>query len=41
EIKRTYRQMVADGAQRMVGELCPGMSEENIRALIEVAKEFE
>ncbi len=41
EIKQTYRQMVADGAQRMVGELCPGMSEENVRALIEVAKEFE
>ncbi len=41
QIKQTYRQMVADGAQRMVGELCPGMAEEKVWALIEVAKEFE
>jgi len=41
QIKATYRQMVADGAQRMVAEICPGIPEENIRALIEVAKEYE
>lgn len=41
QIKATYRQMVADGAPRMVGELCPGIAEENVRAFIEVAKEYE
>ncbi len=41
QVQNTYRQMVADGAQRMLVELCPGTSEENIFAFIEVAKEFE
>lgn len=41
QIRATYRQMVADGAQRMMVELCRGVPPENIRAFIEVAREFE
>lgn len=41
EIKATYRRMVAEGAQRMMVELCRGVPEENIRAFIEVAREYE
>lgn len=40
EIRATYRKMVADGAQRMVVELCRGVPEENLRAFIEVAEEY-
>lgn len=41
QIKRRYREMVADGAQTMLVELCRGVPEENIRAFIEMAREFE
>lgn len=41
QIKETYRQMVAEGAQQMLVELCPGIPESNIRAFIEVAREYE
>lgn len=41
EIQRRYREMVAEGAQHMLVELCRGVPEENIRAFIEVAKDFE
>ena len=41
QVQTTYRQMVADGALRMLVELCPGVPEENIDAFIEVAKEYE
>lgn len=40
EVKATYRRMVAEGAQRMMVELCRGVPEDNIRAFIEVAREF-
>jgi uroporphyrinogen-III decarboxylase len=40
EIKRRYREMVAEGAQTMLVELCRGVPEANIRAFIEVAKEY-
>ncbi len=41
EVRATYRRMVADGAQRMMVELCRSVPEENIRAFIEVAQEYE
>ncbi len=41
EVKATYRRMVAEGAPRMLVELCRGVPEENIRAFIEVAREYE
>lgn len=41
QVQETYRRMVADGAQRMLVELCPGVAPENIDAFIEVAKEYE
>ena len=41
EVKATYRRMVAEGAPRMAVELCRGVPEENIRAFIEVAREYE
>jgi uroporphyrinogen-III decarboxylase len=41
EVRATYRQMVADGAQRMMVELCRRVPEENIRAFIDVAREYE
>jgi uroporphyrinogen-III decarboxylase len=40
-IQARYREMVAEGAQTMLVELCRGVPEENIRAFIEVAKEYE
>ncbi len=41
QIKRRYREMVAEGASQMLVELCRGVPEENIRAFIEVAREYE
>lgn len=41
EIRATYARMVADGAPRMLVELCRGVPEENLRAFIEVAREYE
>ena len=41
QVKRRYRQMVADGAERMMVEICRGVPDENIRAFIEVAREYE
>lgn len=41
QIKRRYREMVAEGAPQMLVELCRGVPEENIRAFIEVAREYE
>ncbi|MGC9319147.1 MAG: uroporphyrinogen decarboxylase family protein [Armatimonadota bacterium] len=41
EIRATYRSMVEEGAQRMLVELCRGVPEENVRAFIEVAREYE
>ena len=41
DIKRRYREMVAEGAQTMLVELCRGVPEENVRAFIEVAREYE
>ena len=41
QVQQTYRQMVADGANTMLVELCPGIAEENIYAFLEVAKEYE
>lgn len=41
QIRATYRRMVAAGAQRMMVELCRGVPPENIRAFIDVAREFE
>ena len=41
QIRATYRRMVAEGAQRMSVELCRGVPPENIRAFIDVAREFE
>ena len=40
-IQARYREMVADGAQTMLVELCRGVPEANIRAFIEVAREYE
>ncbi len=40
QVQETYRRMVADGAQSMLVELCPGVPEDNIFAFIEVAREF-
>ena len=40
-IEEKYREMVEEGAQRMVVEICRGVPEENIRAFIEVAREYE
>ncbi|MEN6544758.1 MAG: uroporphyrinogen decarboxylase family protein [Armatimonadia bacterium] len=40
-IRERYREMVEEGATQMLVELCRGVPEENIRAFIEVAKEFE
>jgi uroporphyrinogen-III decarboxylase len=39
-IKELYRQAVRDGARSVMGELCRGTPEANIRAFIEVAREF-
>lgn len=41
KIQTRYREMVAEGAQTMLVELCRGVPEENIRAFIEVAREYE
>ena len=41
QVKAIYRQMVADGARRMVCDVCPGVPDGNIRAFIEVAGEYE
>lgn len=41
EIRATYRSMVEAGAQRMLVELCRGVPEENVRAFIEVAQQYE
>ncbi len=41
EIRATYRRMVADGAQRMMVELCRGVPERKVRAFIDVAREYE
>ncbi len=40
-IQARYREMVAEGAQTMLVELCRGVPEANIRAFIEVAREYE
>jgi uroporphyrinogen-III decarboxylase len=40
-IKQRYREMVAEGAPSMLVELCRAVPEENIRAFIEVAREYE
>ncbi|NPV46149.1 MAG: hypothetical protein HPY69_04265 [Armatimonadetes bacterium] len=40
-IRRRYREMVAEGAPSMLVELCRGVPEENVRAFIEVAREYE
>ena len=40
-IKERYREMLAEGAERMLVELCRSVPEENIRAFIEVAQQFE
>lgn len=40
-IQARHREMVAEGAQTMLVELCRGVPEANIRAFIEVAKEYE
>jgi len=40
-IRARYREMVGEGAQTMLVELCRGVPEENIRAFIEVAREYE
>ena len=40
-IRARYREMVAEGAASMLVELCRGVPEENIRAFIEVAREYE
>lgn len=40
-IRRRYREMVEAGAPSMLVELCRGVPEENIRAFIEVAREYE
>jgi uroporphyrinogen-III decarboxylase len=40
-IRERYREMVAEGAQTMLVELCRGVPEANLRAFIEVAREFE
>jgi uroporphyrinogen-III decarboxylase len=41
KIRARYREMVAEGAPRMLVELCRAVPEENIRAFIEVAREHE
>lgn len=41
QIKARYREMVAEGAPRMVVELCRGVPEENVRAFVEIARELE
>jgi len=41
QIREKYREMVEEGAERMLVELCRGVPEENIRAFIEVAKEYQ
>jgi len=41
QIRQVYGQMVADGARRMCGDVCPGVPDENVLAFIEVAKEYE
>jgi uroporphyrinogen-III decarboxylase len=41
QVKAVYRQMVADGARRMACDVCPGVPDDNIRAFIEVAREYE
>ena len=41
QIREKYREMVEEGAGRMLVELCRGVPEENVRAFIEVAKEYE
>jgi len=40
-IQAAYRQAVADGAPEMVAELTVGTPPENVRAFVEVAREFE
>jgi len=39
-IKRLYRRAVRDGAPAVMAESCRGTPEANIRAFIEVGKEF-
>jgi len=40
-IQRKYREMVAEGATQMMVELCRRVPRENVRAFVEVAREYD